>query len=129
MRSWLGVVFVGVLACAGLPRDATGQSPGTVQARQGAALYEQHCALCHGADGRGGQGFPRPIWGAGHDLGKFGTAKGLHDYVLALMPFDDPAKLDNSQKLAVVAFMLERNATLPPGTELSAADAARVAIK
>lgn len=129
MRGWIGIAAVSVLLVAGVPRGATGQTPGTEQARQGAAHYQQHCALCHGADGRGGQGFPRPIWGAGHDLGKFGTAKGLHDYLLALMPFDDPAKLDSSQKLAVVAFMLERNATLPPGTELSAADAARVAIK
>ena len=45
------------------------------------------------------------------------------------MPFDDPQKLDNAQKLAVVAYLLERNATLPAGTELTPANAARVAIK
>ncbi len=110
-------------------RPSAGLAQGPAQAAEGAGLYQQHCAACHGADGRGGQGFPRPIWGAGHDLKKFGTAQGLFEYMQLLMPFDDPRKLDDAQKLALVAFLLERNAALPPGTQLSPANAAGVPIK
>ncbi len=62
--------------------------------------------------------FPRPIWGPGHDIGKFGTAKGLFEYLQMLMPFDDPAKLDDRQKTAVTAYMLVRNGTLPADATL-----------
>lgn len=65
--------------------------------------------------------FPRPIWGPGHDIGKFGTAKGLFEYLQLLMPFDDPSKLNDQQKTAVAAYILARNGSLaasgslPPG--------------
>lgn len=119
------------LACVFAVRPAAGQAAPSASAQidQGARHYQEHCALCHGADGRGGQGFPRPIWGTGHDLKKFGTAQGLFEYVQLLMPFDNPQKLDNAQKFAVVVYMLERNANLTTGTELTPANAARVAIK
>jgi hypothetical protein len=58
--------------------------------------------------------FPRPIWGPGHDIGKFGTAKGLFEYVQMLMPFDNPAKIDDAAKTAIVAYMLVRNGNLKP---------------
>lgn len=46
-----------------------------------------------------------------------------------LMPFDDPQKLNDVQKLAVVAFLLDRNAAIVAGAALTPANAARVAIK
>jgi mono/diheme cytochrome c family protein len=121
------------VALASVPalRPAAGQAAPSASAQvgQGARHYQEHCALCHGADGRGGQGFPRPIWGDGHDLKKFNTAQGLFEYVQLLMPFDDPQKLNDVQKLAVVAFLLERNANIAAGTELTPGNAARVAIR
>ncbi|MCS7101948.1 MAG: cytochrome c [Burkholderiaceae bacterium] len=108
---------------------ALAQSPPSPQVAQGARLYQEHCAFCHGNDGRGGQGFPRPIWGSGHDLAKFGNAQGLFEYLRLLMPFDDPQKLDEKQKLAVLAFMLERNANLSPGMELTAANLKLLPVK
>lgn len=82
---------------------------------QGAKLYQEHCTLCHGATGQGGAGFPRPIWGKGHDLGKFATVKGLVEYMQMMMPFDNPAKLDPAGKAAIVAYMLVRNGTVKAG--------------
>ncbi|MFN9805051.1 MAG: c-type cytochrome [Betaproteobacteria bacterium] len=88
------------------------------QVTQGGRLYRENCALCHGANGRDATVFPRPIWGVGHDIAKFGTAKGLFDYLQLMMPFDDPSKIDDSQKTAIVAYMLVRNGDLPAATVL-----------
>lgn len=35
--------------------------PGRGTARDGAALYMRRCAMCHGAEGQGGGGFPRLV--------------------------------------------------------------------
>jgi mono/diheme cytochrome c family protein len=88
------------------------------QVALGAQLYQKTCALCHGVAGRDATVFPRPIWGPGHDIAKFGSAKGLFEYLQLLMPFDDPSKLDDAQKTAVVAYMLVRNGSLRPGVSL-----------
>jgi mono/diheme cytochrome c family protein len=92
-----------------VPQPPTGASE---QILLGAKLYLQNCALCHGAKGGGATVFPRPIWGAGHDIGKFNTAKGLFEYIQMLMPFDDPAKVDDAGKTAIVGYMLMRNGNL-----------------
>lgn len=101
----------------------------SAQVRQGGQLYAQHCQLCHGADGRGGSAFPRPIWGAGHDLGKFTHAQGLFEYLQLQMPFDDPNKIDDAGKLAVTAYLLARNRTLKAGESLVAGKATDIGIK
>lgn len=88
------------------------------QVRKGAALFQQNCALCHGPTGRDAIPFPRPIWGPGHDLGKFNNAKGLFEYLQMLMPFDNPAKIDDSAKSAIVAYMLVRNGNLKAAESL-----------
>lgn len=107
---------------------ACAQSSSGSQSAQGAALYKTHCALCHGVDGRGGQGFPRPIWGAGHDLKRFNSAQGLFEYMQLTMPFDNPEKLDDAQKRAVVAFLLERIG-ISYGSELTPANASKITLK
>jgi cytochrome c len=75
-------------------------------------LYAAHCARCHGAQGQGGQGFARPIWGPASDLRRFGTAQGLLEYLLLLMPFDDPARLAPEQKQVLVRYMLWRHGSI-----------------
>ena len=92
----------------------------SVQVKAGAKLYEQHCALCHGAEGRNAIVFPRPIWGAGHDIAKFSNSQGLFEYVQLMMPFDNPRKIDDADKLAISAFMLERNGSMKPDAQLPA---------
>jgi cytochrome c len=80
----------------------------------GAALYDRHCAQCHGAQGQGGQGFSRPIWGSRSDLRRFGTAQGLLEYLLLLMPFDDPSRLSEDQKQAIARYLIDRHDGLAP---------------
>ncbi len=106
-----GMALPVTAAAQDAPAAPAGASP---QVLQGARLYQQHCALCHGQKGRDAVAFPRPIWGPGHDIAKFATAKGLFEYVQLLMPFDNPAKIDDAAKTAVVAYMLVRNGSLKP---------------
>lgn len=119
--------LLGVLAWAS---TALSQAPAPhAQVQRGGESYAKHCALCHGEDGRGGTAFPRPIWGGGHDLAKFGNARGLIEYLQLQMPFDDPTKVSDEEKLAIAAFMLTRNGTLKGGEPLSKAGAAATALK
>jgi cytochrome c len=106
-----GLGFLGAASAQDAPAPPPGASP---QVLQGARLYQENCALCHGPKGRDASVFPRPIWGPGHDIGKFGSAKGLFEYVQLLMPFDNPAKIDDAAKTAIVAYMLVRNGNLKP---------------
>ena len=93
----------------------------SAQVQTGAKLFQQHCSLCHGAEGRNATVFPRPIWGPGHDIGKFNNSKGLFEYLQMMMPFDKPDKITDADKLAIAAYMLTRNGNvkadvqLPPG--------------
>lgn len=84
----------------------------SAQVLQGASLYQQNCALCHGVNGRDASVFPRPIWGNGHDIAKFSNAKGLFEYLQMLMPFDNPAKVNDVDKTAITSYMLVRNGNL-----------------
>jgi cytochrome c len=117
MKYWRITLSAGMLALlqpsSVFAQDAPPPPAGaSAQVLMGAQLYQQNCALCHGAKGRDASVFPRPIWGAGHDIGKFANAKGLFEYVQLLMPFDDPAKIDDAAKTAIVVYMLVRNGSL-----------------
>ena len=112
-----------------IPSLAQAQAVSKSQFERGAQLYEQNCALCHGAEGRGGQGFAGPIWGAGHDITKFGSARGLFEYVQLFMPFDNPQKITDEEQLSVIAFMLIRNGSLARDQALELSKAAATLIK
>ena len=75
----------------------------SAQVKEGKAIYAEFCTLCHGADGKRGEGFQTPIWGKGSFIAtKFGNAKTLTEY-MQVMPFNDPALINEPQRLAVVA--------------------------
>jgi len=117
MKSWNISVSAWMLfltqSISGFTQDVPAPPSGaSAQVLMGGQLYQQNCALCHGAKGRDATVFPRPIWGAGHDIGKFANAKGLFEYIQMLMPFDDPAKVDDAGKTAIVGYMLVRNGSL-----------------
>jgi mono/diheme cytochrome c family protein len=92
------------------------------QVARGGTLYKEYCSLCHGADGQRGEGFQTPIWGAKAQIKKFEHALGLFEYMLFLMPFDNPNKINEQQKWDIIAYMManhgamERNKTIEPST-------------
>jgi len=115
----LGAILAAATSLGAYSQTAPAPPAGaSAQVALGAQVYQEACALCHGKAGRDATVFPRPIWGPGHDIAKFGHAKGLFEYLQLMMPFDDPSKLNDSQKTAIVAYMLVRNGTLRPGANL-----------
>jgi mono/diheme cytochrome c family protein len=101
----------------------------SAQVREGARLYAEACAICHGEDGRRGAGFQSPIWGQGAQIRRFETAQGLFEYNQMLMPFDDPSRLTDEQKWAIVAFLLASHGAIPPTAELRPEAAAAIPIR
>jgi mono/diheme cytochrome c family protein len=120
-----------VLACLVLltAQTSLASAQDSVQVAKGKEYYTQSCQQCHGADGKRGEGFQTPIWGDGSLIAtKFGNAGALIDY-MQIMPFNDPALLDEAQKIAVVAYMLANHGAMPRNAELTRQDAASIPIK
>lgn len=102
--------------------DGTGLPAGSGTAAQGAVLYRQKCAMCHGATGTEGpaerlvgreprQGFP-----FGKDPALVRTvgnywpyATTLYDYIHRAMPLNAPGSLSPDEVYRAVAFVLWRN--------------------
>jgi cytochrome c len=124
MRQLIGGLIFGAAFLACVPVRASDSA----QIRQGAELYQEKCALCHGATGRGGEGYPNPIWGAGAQIKKFKTAQGLFEYHQLMMPFNDPTLLDDEQKLAVTAFVLANHGAISRGDTLAPSTTAGIPI-
>ncbi len=108
---------------------ATGQPALSPQVAEGQRLYAEYCAACHGADGRRGAGFQTPIWGERTQIGKFNDALGLFEYNQLMMPFDDPTRLADAQKLAITAYMLANHGAMASDATLDAGNAATIRIR
>ncbi len=101
------------------PADGSGLPPGSGTAAQGAKVYAENCAACHGDKLEG-----NPAKGVGGDklIGGRGTlatktpvktvesywpyATTLFDYVKRAMPFSSPGSLSDDQVYSVVAYIL-----------------------
>jgi len=120
-------VMTAVLALVTAGASAAG--PRSAQVSDGARLYAEACAVCHGDDGRAGAGYQTPIWGQGAKIPRFETALGLFEYNQMMMPFDDPTKLTDDEKWAIVAYMLANHGAIPAEAELRPENAASVPIR
>ena len=119
--------------------DGTGLPAGSGTAAQGAVLYRQKCALCHGATGTEGpaerlvgreprQGFP-----FGRDptlvrtIGNYWPyATTLYDYINRAMPLNAPGSLKPDEVYSAVAYLLWRNEIIPDTLVLNAQTLPRV---
>lgn len=100
--------------------DGRGLPAGRGNAVEGKAVYEQHCARCHGSNGTGGSA--GELAGAKHGLTDavpdktIGTywpyATTLFDFVRRSMPLDAPGSLSNDQVYAVSAYLLHINGVI-----------------
>lgn len=83
----------------------------------GATLYAERCAMCHGASGREG---PDPILVGGHGtltsaeplltIGSYWAyATTLYDYISRAMPFFAPGSLAPNEIYALCAYLLNAN--------------------
>jgi cytochrome c len=122
-----GAALAGLSLAPAVPASA--EAARSQQISQGARLFAENCAACHGEDGRAGAGYPTPIWGQGAKIARFESAMGLFEYNQMMMPFDDPTKLSDDEKWAVIAYMLANHGTIPPTTELAPDTATGIAIR
>lgn len=124
----MAALATGALALVAFDAPPVKAQAESAQVRQGAELYSKNCAVCHGTNGEGGAAFKTPIFGAGNQLSKFKTALGLFEYNQLLMPFDNPARMNDAEKLAVVAYQLHRSGLLPAGSSIDMANAGSIPI-
>ncbi len=119
--------------------DGTGLPPGSGTAAQGAALYRQKCAMCHGPTGTEGpaeplvgreprQGFP---FGKDPSLERtvgnyWPYATTLYDYINRAMPLNAPGSLSPDEVYSAVAFLLRRNEIISHITVVNAQTLPRV---
>jgi mono/diheme cytochrome c family protein len=81
------------------------------QVEAGGAVFAEHCAICHGENGEGAAGYPNAIVDTS-GLNKFSHARGLYDYNLMMMPFDDPTRVGSADTWKVTAWLMAENGWL-----------------
>jgi cytochrome c len=96
--------------------DGAGLPPGQGTAAEGAPIYKQKCAACHGANGEGGiagqliGGPPRATLDGGKTIANFYPyATTIFDFVRRAMPYGQPRSLTDQEVYALTAFLLARN--------------------
>jgi len=79
------------------------------QAAQGKALYDNKCALCHGAE-LGGAEMAPPLAGGGF-MGNWAgqTVGDLFTRIHTTMPANDPGSMSNAETALVMAYILSFN--------------------
>jgi mono/diheme cytochrome c family protein len=114
--------------------DGRGLPAGSGSAARGKALYEQHCAACHGAKGEGkpadqlvgGRGTlntDKPVM----TLGSYWPyATTVYDYINRSMPFNAPQSLKPDEVYSITAYLLFLNGIIGEGDVMDAASLPRV---
>lgn len=114
-------------AGAGLPA-------GEGTAAQGAPIFTQKCALCHGVNGEGVGTYPKLIGAEPRTGFPFGTdskipktignywpyATTVYDYVHRAMPFAAPGSLEPNEVYSLVAYLLAENGVIPRNAVMNA---------
>jgi S-disulfanyl-L-cysteine oxidoreductase SoxD len=98
--------------------DGVGLPAGTGTPAQGATIYAQKCAICHGEKGAGGPGGALvgggPLSGGDRDpvklIGNYWPyATTIFDFTRRAMPWQQPKSLTNDEVYALTAYMLALN--------------------
>lgn len=118
-----------VLVTIALIGATSARAQDSAQVASGKEVYAEFCTLCHGVDGKRGEGFQTPIWGEGSLIAsKFGNLQAMIDY-MQIMPFNDPALINDTQRLAVIAYVLANHGTIPRNGEVTPQGASSVPIR
>jgi len=102
-------------------QDGTGLPPGAGTPAQGARIYAEKCAQCHGPEGKGGVAGvtaapligTEPITDISAAMKRIGNfwpyATTLFDYTRRAMPWQQPMTLANDEVYALTAYILAQN--------------------
>jgi hypothetical protein len=96
--------------------DGTNLPPGSGKHDDGAKIYAEKCALCHGDKGQGGiaalliGGPPKATLDGGKTIANYWPyATTLFDFIRRSMPFTAPRSLTDQEVYALTAFILAEN--------------------
>ena len=117
-----------------IPPSGAGLPAGSGSVKQGAVVYEQKCAACHGAKGAG-----KPADALAGGVGTLATkapvrtvgsfwpySTTLFDYVRRAMPITNPLSLTNDEVYAVSAYVLFLNGIVDDAAVMDAASLPQV---
>jgi len=135
--SILTLAVVCVAAIAGLHSGLHAQADRSVwdgvysedQAKRGAALYDQHCAACHGEAGSGGRMAPALVGGAFSANYDGQTVGDLTERNRQTMPPGKEGQLSRQQIADIIAYMLQCNKFPSGPAELASQAPAQKQIK
>ena len=108
--------------------DGRGLPPGRGTGLEGAVLFEQKCAVCHGAAGRGGAaeelvGGTAPLTAKSPDktIGLYWPfATTLFDFTRRAMPMNAPGSLSADEVYALTAYLLAAEKVIGERDEMNA---------
>lgn len=114
--------------------DGRGLPPGRGSAIEGAALFDRHCAACHGAGGRGASaeelaGGSEPLTSATPDktIGLYWPyATTIFDFTRRAKPMGAPGSLGADEVYALTAWLLFANGVIGERDEMNAMTLPRV---
>ena len=96
--------------------DGTGLPKGSGTAAQGAPIYAQKCAACHGEQGKGGISAalvgapPMKSMDSPKTIANFWPySTTLFDFIRRAMPFTQPRSLSDEEVYALTAYILAQN--------------------
>jgi cytochrome c len=96
--------------------DGTGLPAGSGTSAQGAPIFAQKCAPCHGEGAKGGQsaalvgGPPRASLDGGKTIANYWPySTTLFDFIRRAMPYQAPKSLTDNEVYAVTAYILALN--------------------
>ena len=108
--------------------DGAGLPPGSGTSAQGAAIYAQKCAACHGENGKGGISAAlvsdrkiTSISAGDKTIANFWPyATTVFDIIRRAMPWQQPRTLANDEVYALTAFILAQNKLIGENDTLNA---------
>jgi cytochrome c len=107
--------------------DGQNLPPGHGTAADGAKIFAEKCALCHGENGRGGHaarligGPPKASLDGGKTIANYWPyATTLFDLIRRAMPFTQPRTLTSDEVYALVAYLLAENKLIGAEEEMNA---------
>ena len=107
--------------------DGTNLPPGSGTAADGAKIFADKCALCHGDKGQGGVaarliGGPAKVsLNGGKTIANYWPyATTVFDYIRRAMPFPQPRSLSDQEVYSLVAFILAENKLIGEDDEINA---------
>jgi len=107
--------------------DGTGLPPGSGTPAQGAPIFAQKCAACHGDKGTGGiaasvtAGPSRATLDGGKTIANFWPyATTVFDFIRRAMPYNRPHSLTDQEVYALTAYLLSLNNLIGPNDVMNA---------